>query len=278
MNIKQNTTRIIGIILLIISILFIKYINKYAVFLIIPAIIMILAANKTAQKEFTQLLSTFRQLKGKKFYLVAMYDTLSWFIFAAAAYTIGAFMNRQITGEIMGPEMMLSVLKISLAYLAFTTILTIVIYSVFKGLIWLTILNKKIELRFFTRFCILNLAWWLILLVPTAAVLIGTKPGIYWYAFGIWLVLYIHLTTVLQYSFAEKQRIGFAIKNAFTTGLGKIKRFLLPGSYAATIYFVLINIFWIVPLKYINFIGVLVLVFYLAWYRIYMAGIIAKTT
>ncbi|MEM4263388.1 MAG: hypothetical protein QW666_00650 [Candidatus Woesearchaeota archaeon] len=108
--------------------------------------------------------------------------------------------------------------------------------------------------------------------------LIGTKQNIYWYAAGILLVLYIHLTTVLQYSFAEKQKIGFAIKNAFTTGIGRIKIFLLPGSYAAALYFIILNIFWIVPARYNNFFGVLTLMLYLAWYRLYMSSILDKIT
>ena len=91
-------------------------------------------------------------------------------------------------------------------------------------------------------------------------------------------IIYIHLSTVLQYSFTKKQKIGYSIKNAFKVGFGKIKHFLLPYSYAIVVYFIGLQVFWFIPEepRIITFVSVLLATLMISWFRLYASKILSK--
>jgi len=94
----------------------------------------------------------------------------------------------------------------------------------------------------------------------------------------LFCILYIHLTSILHYTFTKDLRIGNALKQAFATGIGQIKQFLLPYAYIVLVYFVLLQVFWIVPktTNFMMFASLLFIVFYLAWYRLYLSQVLKR--
>jgi hypothetical protein len=80
----------------------------------------------------------------------------------------------------------------------------------------------------------------------------------------------------MHFAFTKEQRIGSAIKQAFTVGWGNIKDFLVPYSLIIALYFILLQVFWFVPKEpnTILFASILFTVFFLAWYRIYLTQIL----
>jgi len=283
--IKENITRIIGVILIIIGIIAFNYIRWLALAFFIPAIIMILANKKLAQAEFRQFILTFKKIPEKKYFLITLYDTLSWFGLFFATYAIGTLMARQ-TEKIMpgimmgGPGGIFALLAMTVAYFAVLLLVSVIIYSAFKGLIWLTILDKKIEWRYFTKFSLLNAIWFALWIIPALVIAIGLKPAYFLPVVIAAAIIDIHLTAVMQYSFTKKQFIFSSLGNTFKTGFGKIKQFLLPYSYMAVVYMILLNIFWVIPKaqNILTFAMILILMFYMAWYRQYMAVLLGKIT
>lgn len=282
-KIKENITRIIGVILIIIGIIAFNYINWLALAFFIPAIIMILANKKLAQAEFRQFILTFKKIPEKKYFLITLYDTLSWFGLFFATYTIGTVMARQ-TEKIMpgimmgGPGGIAALLAMTVAYFVVLLSVSVIIYSAFKGLIWLTILDKKIEWRYFTKFSLLNAIWLALWIIPALVIALGLKPDYFLPVVIAAAIIGIHLTAIMQYSFTKKQAVLSSLGNTFKIGIGKIKKFLLPYSYMVIVYMILLNIFWVIPKaqNILTFAMILILMFYMAWYRQYIAVLLGK--
>ena len=279
--IKENITRIIGAILLIIGIITFNTIGWLTLAFFIPAIIMILANKKLAQAEFKQFILTFKKIPEKNYFLIAMYDIFSWFGLFMATYLLGTIMNAQIAGmEIIEPGAMVKLLTMTIAYFTALIALSVVIYSAFKGMIWLTILNKNIDWGYFVRFSLLNAIWFAFWIIPALIIVLGLKPDYFLYLGIMAAIIDMHMTTIMQYSFTKKNLIWPSIGHAFAVGIGSIKKFLLPYSYIAATCIILFNIFWIMPKEQniITFASILLLVFVIAWYRQYMAVLLGKIT
>lgn len=272
--IKENLTRIIGVILIVAGVIALKYVERFSIVFFIPGIIMLVSSKKIAQKELKEFLIIFKSVPEKRFFLIALFDAFSWFGLFFFTYLLGNMLKKQLVFLVPSPELLLKVMVMVFAYFLALIIVSIIIYSVFKGLIWLTILNHKASWSFFKKFSLLNLLWIIIWLVPFA-LLAALKQELIAYGIGLVIIAYVHFTTLTHYYFIKSNKIFASIKKAFST---KIKRFLLPYSYLAVVYFILLQVFWVVPrqMNYITFVSVIMLVFFMAFYRLYISRLLQK--
>jgi len=273
---KDSITRIIGVVLLVVSMLAHKYIGVSVALLVIAGLIMLISDKKNAKKQLIIFKKSFKELKHKRYYLIALYDILCLGVFFLIAPLFSAWFVAKM--NTLTASNIFSLLFLLLVYLFAVTLLLIIAYSVFKGLIWLQIMKKKVSAGFLKRFFLLNLCWWLILLIPIIIFVLGAKQEYLFYCVILFAILYVHFTSILHYVFTNNLRIGKAVKQAFAITFIDIKQFLLPYSYIILVYFILLQIFWIVP-KTANimlFASILFIVFFLAWYRLYLAEILKQ--
>lgn len=268
--------RIIGIILLVLSMLAHKYIGSFVVAVVLAGLVLLVFDKKTASREFKWFLKSFK-LINKRFVLIAFYDMLCLSVFFFVVPLFSAWFTKSIAG-VASVSGLLYVLFLLWIYFFAVTLVLLIAYSVFKGLIWLLILKKKPSACFFKKFFLLNLCWWLILVIPFFITFFGVKQYYLFYAVVLFAVVYTHLTSVMHYVFTKDLLVGRALKQAFVTGLVRFKEFLVPYSFAVIVYLVLLQVFWFVP-KDVNtmlFASLLFTVFFLAWYRLYLSLILRR--
>ena len=272
---KENMTRILGIILLVISMLTHKYFGASVVFIVLAGLVMLIYSKKFAQQQFKIFIQSFKQI-NKKYFLIALYDL----IFIAMFFLVIPLFSQLFMSKIQNittVESAASLLIMLLAYLVTVTIILLLTYSISRGLIWTTILKKKFTGSFIKRFLLLNFLWWLILAIPTLIVL-GAKVEYLFSFIAIVAIVYIHLTSIIHYDFTKNRKIGKAIKQAFALTFKNIKHLLLPYAYIALVYFIILQVFWIIPQteKIMLFASILFVLFYLAWYRLYIAQVFRR--
>gem|GEM_PF-4637802 len=276
MDLKKYTTRILGIILLIAAMLAHKYIGTAVIFMVIAGLVMLISNKSIALKAFRIFIKSFKQIPHKRYFLIALYDMLLIaIVFLILPLFSKLFVSKvqELTAANIG-----SLLLMLFAYLILITFVLLLAYSVFKGLIWLAILKQKPSAKYFQKFLLLNLCWLFIWCIPGIIVLWGLKPNYFIYVLVLAVIVYIHLTSILHYTFTKDRHIRNALKQAFATGIGQIKQFLLPYAYIILVYFVLLQVFWIVPrtTNFMLFASLLFIVFYLAWYRLYLAQVLKR--
>ncbi|MBD3303569.1 hypothetical protein GF343_00325 [Candidatus Woesearchaeota archaeon] len=270
--------RIIGVILLVLSMLAHEYFGSYVVAVVLAGLVLLIFPRKTASSGFIRFLKSFK-LINKRFVLIAFYDMLCLSVFFFVVPLFSAWFTKSIA-SVANVKGLLHMLFLLWIYFFAVTLVLLIAYSVFKGLIWLAILKKQPGARFFKRFFLLNLCWWLILVIPFFIAVFGVKQYYLFYAVVFFAVIYTHLTSVLHYVFTKDLLVGRALKQAFVIGLVRFKEFLVPYSFMVIVYLVLLQVFWLVPkdTKTMLFASLLFTVFFLAWYRLYLSVVLRRIT
>ena len=276
---KNQITRIMGIALLVLSIVAHKYFGAYVVAVVIAGLILLIFDKRIASRELKTFFKSFK-LINKRFVLIAFYDMLCLSIF----FLIVPLFSRWFTSKlsnVAGLEGLVSLLFMLWIYFFAVTLILLITYTIFKGMIWLTILKKKPNALYFKKLFLLNLCWWLILLIPFFIIIFGVKQNYLFYVIILFAIAYTHLTSVMHYLLTKDLRIGKALKQAFVLSFGRAaKAFLVPYSFIVIVYLILLQVFWVVP-KDINtmlFASLLFTVFFLAWYRLYLSLVLKKIT
>ncbi len=233
---------------------------------------------KGSDKHFSAL----RAFRPKTFGFVVIFDAVFWLITVGAAWLMGQYLNTRTAGIQQELESLAAAGALEQALSGFYIVLVVlfviyllielIAYTVFRGFIWLSILNKKPK-KFFLRFLGLNAVWWLIWLLPSIFILGGLKQEFTAIAAPILLVLYLHLTTIVHYVYVSKRSIKKAISAAFTVGFGRIHRFIVPYAFLFLGYFILLNLYLFVPRQGLqSYIATMsFVIIYLAWFRLFMA-------
>ncbi len=276
---KNQITRIIGIALLVLSIVAHKYFGACVVAVVIAGLILLIFDKRIASRELKTFFKSFK-LINKRFVLIAFYDMLCLSIF----FLIVPLFSRWFTSKlsnVAGLQGLVSLLFMLWIYFFAVTLILLITYTIFKGMIWLTILKKKPNALYFKKLFLLNLCWWLILLIPFFIIIFGVKQNYLFYVIILFAIAYTHLTSVMHYLLTKDLRIGKALKQAFVLSFGRAaKAFLVPYSFIVIVYLILLQVFWVVP-KDINtmlFASLLFTVFFLAWYRLYLSLVLKKIT
>jgi hypothetical protein len=155
-------------------------------------------------------------------------------------------------------------------------LLIVTAYSLSRGFIWLTLLEKPTHKPFFVRFEILNLVWciaWSGLGILVYRSLIASAAPIFFIAL---ILLYLHITTVVHYAYTKHRAFGKAIAEGFGTGIGKFGSFVQPYCYIFIIQIILTNLLKLVQGGLILTATFIVYFVFMAWYRIYMRNVLRR--
>lgn len=241
---------------------------------------------QTIQKTFKEFLNSF---KNKKILWIFCYDICLLLIalilvkgaskiMASQLERLGLTNVQTLTPEIISQQLG-AIKTLAITFFIIITIfylINIFNYSLFRTWVWTKIMNKQPTKTFVKKFFLLNLIWitgWMALFILGVTAL---SKEYYVYMIGIILILYIHLTTIMHHSFTWKQEIKRSIGKAFTLGLGNIGRFIIPYIYIIIIYIILTKVFVVIPLQ-AQYVSMFVLILlFLAWYRIYINSVIIR--
>ena len=293
MNLKQlvSLPRIIGVALLVIAALVYGTQGALrAALLAIAGLVLVLTPTETGRKHWQEFLSSWKL--NKEFVTIMLYDILFWALLAVLALVLANVLRApyeqlklvQFGGESINLGNLQAYNAIIENFFAATIIalivfwlLVVVAYSLSRGLIWLTLLEKPMQRPFFVRFSLLNIAWctvWVALAVFFMATM--TQP-VGAYVFLILLLLYAHLTSVLHYSYTKLRGFGLAIKDAFGVGLGQLGRFAHAYCYFFIIYVILSQFQRIATGTSELFVTFIIFLVFMAWYRTYLRNILRHT-
>ena len=165
-------------------------------------------------------------------------------------------------------------------------LLLVLVWTIFEGLAWLNIMQKKKSFAYFWKFTLLNLIWFLVFGILTiSGMLLWSTNYTYLVIFGAALfVLWIYFTFILYTVFTQdsKSRVfasfGKMFKTVFSKGHIILFHFLL-----VTIVFVLINIMMYftiqlpaIPEIIYTLLSALVILVFAAWMQFYLINIVKK--
>ena len=252
------------------------------------------------KQSYDIFLDSFKKIDLKIFFIV-FFDLIFYSLMPLIAITgFGVIQNKamaldfgqnlfQLGAE--NAEALLAGLKgflfVLIGMLLLMFLVIIIDWSIFKGLSWGFTLKKKFSFNYFLRFFLLNLVWLGMLAVLMFLIALAFKgeplmllgisfeagmASIYLLALmGIWL----YFTNIIYVLFLKNEKK--AVRKALKLGFKKIHYFILP--YAVLVV-ILLAIFAIMSLiTYLPFgigltIMTLMILFYLAWARFYIVGVV----
>lgn len=167
---------------------------------------------------------------------------------------------------------------LSISTLIFVVV-SILIWSFFKGLIYNVILKKKFNFRFYYKFALLNLILLIAALIILALPIVIFKNTVWPVLVYTLLFLISYLTINIYVNFTEKREIFRSIKNGVSFGISKIQHFLIP-FIIIFITFVILN-FLLLATNVLSdtlagIITLILLLLFLAWTRYYLILVVKK--
>ncbi|HLD06945.1 MAG TPA: hypothetical protein VJC16_05445 [Candidatus Nanoarchaeia archaeon] len=171
------------------------------------------------------------------------------------------------------------IIKSAIILLVFS-LSVLVIWSLCKGMVYSILLKKPFTVKGFFRFAGLNAIWgifWLALIVLAMRLL---APGAAAVLLGILAILWLYLTFFLYYSFTLHQSIRKAFTQLLPLGIGKLPHLFFPYLLSLLTFIALLIIgllLNLLPEQFSLIISPLLLIAYIAWLRIYLAGILHET-
>ena len=150
-------------------------------------------------------------------------------------------------------------------------------WSLFKGIIYNMLLKKRFTKRFYYKFSLLNLIWFVFWIIVLLLIILIFKNTIWPSLFYLFLLFALYLGIILYVNFVDKQDIKDCIKKAFHFGITKIKYFLLPLLTIFVIFIILsfiLNITTMLPLAISAIIVVIALLIFIAWSRHYLCRLL----
>lgn len=156
----------------------------------------------------------------------------------------------------------------------FLVLLTILNWSLFKGLNWSLAAKRKFDFKFFKRFLLLNLAWlpiWILLLL---FVFIGINPDAILYFVMAVLAIAAYFSNILYALFAKESNFK-SVKMAFKIAFAKMHFFVIPYVIAVFLPYILLKLL-IQNLQQTAFLIISALAFIIisAWFRLYIVEVV----
>ena len=174
-------------------------------------------------------------------------------------------------------------------------LLAIILYSCCAGLVWLTVLNKTLTLRYFVKFTLMTVLWSIIWLLPWTVllVLIGPGPVQVLVSINPWIgqvflaaflaLVLIHPILVMQWYFtsrAETARVKPALAAVFTQGYGHLPRFIIPYILGFLVFIILslVEGFIITSLSVSKTAGLAIValctILFVNWFKLYFSDVL----
>ena len=242
MKLNKHLPKFIGVLLIILAI--VGYYSQEligAIISFIAGLILILAPKKISLSSLDKFVKSFRF--DKRHLFVIAYDALFYVSVFIISFILSALTNFQMAkmglmqldpASLANTEILQSNIKLTqvffislLAYIVIFLLILCVVYTIFKGLIWLTLLKKKSSYKLFKKFFFTNLIWMAIWIIPALLAILGLKPGFFTFIIILELILYLHLTSILHYTFAKTGDLKKAYSKVLPIGFGKIHLFII---------------------------------------------------
>lgn len=163
------------------------------------------------------------------------------------------------------------------SYTILLFIIILLVWCLFKGLIWNQVFNQKFTLKFYKKFLLVNLLWIVIWLIPIILFFIFVKQNVLVYLLIIIFVLMIYLTYILYIESIKKTKIKKIIKETFRVGFKKIYHFIIPIIVMVIVFLLLMQLYWLFKgLSQVvqTIIFLIILIVFIAWTRFYMVNIV----
>ncbi|GEM_PF-6861612 len=232
---------------------------------------------------------------NKKILLLTVYETVFWLLFFATSYLTSRILKKQaaMLGKVNFDQLKIftsqeltttnitlikTFLLKSILILSAFAIVILLIYSIIKGLIWLTLFDKKPTKACLIQFFKLHLIWWLLLALPIMFILAGAQPEFRTYFVIFFAVFYLHATTILQAKFTQKMSLKDAFADILNIGIAKIHYFVLPYAFSLIIYWLLTRLLYLLPSGSIAllFAAILIGLLFICWFRNYLKSVILE--
>ncbi len=242
-----------------------------------------------------QFIQSFKDIK-KPFLWVMLYDFLFISLFGLCGFVVSTRISSRLKEVVsydfsklqMDPlnaveaEQMLGLVKGFMIYyiiaLLVLGIIFILLWSLFKSLAWSKVADKGFSLRYFNRFTLLSIIFWVVAFVFSVFIFVTIDTG---YAVLYALLLgsvFFYLNTILSYTFVSKQRLGKSFGSIIDVGLRKIHHFILPYIFVMVVGIVLLIIIYFVGKIGVFALGIVVFsiffIMFTAWYKFYISKVI----
>ncbi len=150
-------------------------------------------------------------------------------------------------------------------------------YSLFEGMAWCKILKKRFNLKYFGKFTLLNLIWFLSFIVLFFIFLIGLKQNVIPIILAILAFTFVYFTFILSVLFTQKNRFN-QIKEALKKGFLRIPYFLLPLMLIFITSFLVskINLIYKNLQVFAVIFNLVLFLLVFSWVKIYISDVIAQ--
>jgi len=150
-------------------------------------------------------------------------------------------------------------------------ILGIILFTFFKGLIWLKLLNKKFSWKFFRKYLALNLIYLIPVLIIILFIAFKFQNAL---LTTIFILIFLHFHVLMSYFITKENKIKNAFKQAFKLGIN-IKYFFASYLLVIAAFIILSFILSIIPYNSVKpLINLVIYVFYFAVSRNYIKNLI----
>lgn len=106
-------------------------------------------------------------------------------------------------------------------------LLLIINWSLCQGIIYNILLKKKFSLKYFNKFLLLNIIWFIPWLILTVIILFGGKIEYLITPALILTLLFLHFSFILYIQFIKNSKLN-QVKQALKIGIKKIHYFIMP--------------------------------------------------
>ncbi|MDD5192715.1 MAG: hypothetical protein PHH54_02950 [Candidatus Nanoarchaeia archaeon] len=225
---------------------------------------------------------------NKKVLLTFLYDLVGYIIIILGFYFLAIFIRKKIASltntvdyssffsnniELINQNFasLKLILFLLLLFIFLFSIFALIIHTLFKGLIWLKLRDKKFSWKFFRKYLLLNLIYLVPLAIILLFVFLQLKSNL---LLVIILLIGLHFHVLLSYSLTDENKIRSSFKFAFKQGF-KIKYFIIPYLIILTGLFILAYILGSLPFYSLKtLVNFFVFVFYFAISRNYINSIL----
>lgn len=246
--------------------------------------------SKTVQKIKETFLKTLKELilsfKEKKIIWAFIYDAcfilITGILLKIASKILLQRMDALGIAQATTPEMIVQNMAVMKEFMYAVSITTIILYLAIliaytfsRGLIWAKIMDLKLTKKYFAKFGLLSIAWITGWILAFSLLVTITNQQYYKWIMIVLGIAYIHLTTILHHAFSYRNEIGGAIQKAFSTGISRIHKLILPYIYIIIIFILteqILKIIMQIPVspQAIQVTGIALILLFLAWYKTYL--------
>lgn len=286
--------RIFGVFMLLIA--FFNYASVgfsfYTILSVIVGLLFLVCNSKNLRNNFDVFISSF---KGQKITLVVFYELLLALLFYLVTIlfsplyknlnSIGAEISQKAslaptpeTTTIVNSLINQALTKYILILLALLTI-GFILYTVFRSLVWSTILDKKNNKQTIIKFFKVNLIWWVLFLAVSLLFVLISRNEFIPYLGPFFIIIYVYFTTPLFYYTLIKNKVKDVFSSAFSVTTINIKKLIIPYCFAIIVLFIIsypfsTNLFSELSIKTYQTISIIISIFYFTWLNIFISDIL----